>query len=159
MLKKPGSCTGFLLPHPPVIVPDVGCGREKEAAATAAAYRRVAEDALRLTPDTVVVISPHAPLFSDYVFMYDAPVLEGDFGQFGAPGAALRFEQDGELRSGIERLMRREGLPGGALGASERRRLDISDRLDHGVLVPLYFFASQYKSVRLVAMSCSGLDP
>lgn len=158
MTKASGICAGFLLPHPPVIVPAVGLGREKEAAATVAAYERVAQRAKELEPDTVVVVSPHAPLFSDYVFMYDAPSLEGSFEKFGAPRASLRFDEDTELRRRIEKLMRAVGIPGGSLESTERRRFDITGELDHGVLVPLHFFSQFYKWFRLVAMSCSGLD-
>lgn len=158
MMSEKGVCAGFLLPHPPVIIPEVGRGRENEAAATLSAYRQISEDALLLKPETVVVLSPHAPLFSDYIFMYDSPVLEGSFEQFGVPEPKFSYEQDGELRSEIENLMHNSGLPGGTLQESEMRRLNIENTLDHGVLVPLYYFGSEYKSFRLVAMSCSGLD-
>lgn len=158
MSEKSGVCAGFLLPHPPIIVPAVGQGRENEASLTLSGYKKIAETAAELEPETVVVISPHAPLFSDYVFIYDLPLLEGSFSQFGAGHAKQRYEQDSELRNEIERLMRREGLPGGSLGKMEKLRYNISDELDHGVLVPLYYFSLKYNSFKLVAMSCSGLD-
>jgi AmmeMemoRadiSam system protein A len=158
MSLKHGICAGFLLPHPPIAVPAVGAGREKEAAATVASYKIAAHNALSLEPETVVVISPHAPLFSDYVFMYDSPVLEGSFEQFGVNDIHLSFEQDSELRKEIENLMRRDGIPGGSLSKASKLRHNISDELDHGVLVPLYYFSSEYKNFKLVAMSCSGLD-
>lgn len=158
MSEKHGVCAGYLMPHPPIIIPQVGGGREKQAAKTIAACNRVAEDILKLRPDTILVISPHAPMFSDYVFIYDAPVLKGSFSAFGAPQVKLSFNQDNELRGEIKRLMSRDGLRGGALSASEMRRFNIEDSLDHGVLVPLYYIASKYSSFQLVAMSCSGLD-
>lgn len=158
MSEKSGVCAGFLLPHPPIIVPAVGKGHENEATMTLSGYKKVAQSAAELRPDTVVVISPHAPLFSDYVFMYDSPVLEGSFWQFGAGHAKQRYEQDNELRNEIERLMGREGIPGGSLSQTDKLRHNISDELDYGVLVPLYYFSLQYSSFKLVAMSCSGLD-
>lgn len=158
MINETGVCGGFLLPHPPVIVPEVGKGRENDADATLKAYETVADESERIKPDTVVIISPHAPLFSDYVFMYDAPVLEGSFEQFNAPDAKLSFEQDSELRQEIERGMHKNGIPGGTLSASEKERHNIDDSLDHGVLVPLYYFSKKNKSFKIIAMSCSGLD-
>lgn len=156
--EKYGVCAGFLMPHPPVIIPEVGKGRENEAAATLSSLGHIAQDAQNLAPDTVVVLSPHAPLFSDYIFMYDSSELEGSFEQFGAPQVKLSFTQDDVLRNEIERLIHREGMPGGSLSDTEMHRHKISDSLDHGVLVPLYFFTSKYKTAKLVAMSCSGLD-
>ncbi|MGI6606679.1 MAG: hypothetical protein ACOX2X_06505 [Peptococcia bacterium] len=84
---------GYLLPHPPVIVPEVGKGQEAEAAKTISALKMVAAEIDRLRPDTVVLLSPHAPMFSDYVFMYNSPVLEGDLRRFGA-SLKLSFDQD-----------------------------------------------------------------
>lgn len=158
MAENNGFLGGYLLPHPPVIIPEVGGGRENEAAKTLAAYNYVSTEAARLKPDTVVVISPHAPLFSDYAFMYDSDILKGSFGQFGAPNAALEFEQDSKLRREIERSMKSKGIAGGALSEFEKERHNIDNDLDHGCLVPLYYFSRLYKSFRLVAMSCSGLD-
>lgn len=158
MSEKSGVCAGFLLPHPPIIVPAVGRGHENETSLTLSGYQKISESAVELKPDTVVVISPHAPLFSDYIFMYDSPVLEGSFNQFGASHAKQHYEQDNELRNEIERLIGREGLPGGSFSELDKLRHNISDELDHGVLVPLYYFSLKYSSFKLVAMSCSGLD-
>jgi len=149
---------GYLLPHPPVIVPEVGKGRENDAALTLKAYQQVSLEAKQLAPDTVIIISPHAPLFSDYVFMYDSPLLSGSFANFDAPNAKLSFEQDSDLRQEIERAMHKAGIPGGTLSVSEKARFDIKNELDHGVLVPLYYFSKLYKDFKIVAMSCSGLD-
>ncbi|MDR3552450.1 MAG: AmmeMemoRadiSam system protein A [Clostridia bacterium] len=153
-----GVCVGFLLPHPPIAVPEVGRGRENDAAATLRSYRTAADEIERLRPDTVVLLSPHAPMFSDYVFIYDAPMLEGGLEQFGARGLKLRFEQDTPLRDELLRLMAEEGIPGGGLSCGEMHRHGISGALDHGCVVPLYYLGAGYASFNLVAMSCSGLD-
>jgi aromatic ring-opening dioxygenase LigB subunit len=75
MQNKDTICAGFLLPHPPVLVPEVGCGKEQTALSTRAAFSLVANDMKLIKPDTVVLISPHAPLYSDYIFMYNSPTL------------------------------------------------------------------------------------
>ena len=43
----------FAVPHPPLIVPGVGHGREKDIAATVAAYGEVARRVADLAPDTL----------------------------------------------------------------------------------------------------------
>ena len=54
------------VPHPPIILPEIGRGEEKKIARTTAAYREVMRRAAALEPDTVVITSPHATLYSDY---------------------------------------------------------------------------------------------
>jgi AmmeMemoRadiSam system protein A len=150
-------CAGFLLPHPPVIVPGVGKGREKKAAKTISALKKVAQEISNLRPDTVVLLSPHAPMFSDFVFMYNSAVLEGDLKQFGSSGN-ISFMQDTDLLTEIERLMQSAHLPGGKLDSATMRRNRLENKLDHGATVPLYYLSSLYKDFQLVAMAPSALD-
>ena len=56
----------YMVPHPPMIVPEVGRGSEKQIEATRAAYVRVAEDIAGLKPETIIISSPHATMYSDY---------------------------------------------------------------------------------------------
>ena len=53
----------YAVPHPPLIIPAIGAGREREIAATVRAYHEVMRAAAALRPDTVVIISPHATAF------------------------------------------------------------------------------------------------
>ncbi|HHZ17247.1 MAG TPA: AmmeMemoRadiSam system protein A [Clostridia bacterium] len=148
---------GFLLPHPPVIVPEVGKGQEKAAAQTIAALKKVAEKIRELEPDTVVLLSPHAPMFRDFIFIYNSPVLEGDLRQFRAD-CQLSFPQDTALITEIEGLMEAAGLPGGRLDEATMRRHGLENTLDHGAFVPLYYLSSRYNQFQLVAMAPSALD-
>ena len=52
---------GALLPHPPILLPAIGQGREKEAAATLQACGEAAREIASWEPDVLVLISPHAP--------------------------------------------------------------------------------------------------
>ena len=42
-----GITAGFMVPHPPMIVPQVGRGGEKQVPETTAAYEKVAEEIYR----------------------------------------------------------------------------------------------------------------
>jgi MEMO1 family protein len=147
---------GYILPHPPVIVPGVSHTPHK-AEATVRAMRQLADDLGRLQPETVVVISPHAPLFSDYIYFYDAPELEGGFSSFAAPKVRLSFRQDDELCHDIISRLPPAGLEGGSLSPAQMRQHQIGRELDHGVLVPLWYLREKAPDFRLVALSCSGL--
>ena len=56
----------FMVPHPPMIVPDVGRGSEKQVQKTIAAYEKVAEEIAALKPETIVISSPHSVMYADY---------------------------------------------------------------------------------------------
>ena len=49
----------ILTPHPPVLLPEVGRGREQEIAATSRAMHAAAEVAAGWSPDVLIVASPH----------------------------------------------------------------------------------------------------
>jgi aromatic ring-opening dioxygenase LigB subunit len=49
----------FALPHPPIILPEIGKGREKEIQATIYAFDECAKIITQLKPDVIVVCSPH----------------------------------------------------------------------------------------------------
>lgn len=57
---------GFMLPHPPLIVPAIGKGEEQAITDTQEAYRRAAEEIAALRPETIVVLSPHTVMYADY---------------------------------------------------------------------------------------------
>ncbi len=58
--------SAYIVPHPPLIVPEVGRGGEKQIEKTRASYARVADEILRLDPETVVITSPHAVMYRDW---------------------------------------------------------------------------------------------
>lgn len=153
-----GVCSGFLMPHPPVLLPEIGKGRERDAQKTGAACIKVATLAAGFAPQTVVVISPHAPLFSDYVFVYDEPVLTGSFARFGAPDIVCTAEQDTELRTAILGRLAGEKISAGALSADRIARMGFDRELDHGILVPLYFLQQAGTATKIVGLSSPAMD-
>ena len=56
----------LMVPHPPIILPEVGRGEEKKIRKTAEAYEKAALLAAELKPDTIVLISPHSVMYADY---------------------------------------------------------------------------------------------
>ncbi|WP_273395779.1 AmmeMemoRadiSam system protein A [Thermophilibacter mediterraneus] len=150
------------VPHPPLIVPGVGHGREREVQATVDAYREVARRIAALEPETVVVSSPHTAMYLDYLHIAPGSGARGTFAQFGDAADGSRVAYDEELVAELERLAREEGLPAGTRGERERD-------LDWGVLVPLHFLQEAYAELReagrepapyrVVRMGISGLSP
>ncbi|OQB24881.1 MAG: 2-aminophenol 1,6-dioxygenase alpha subunit [Firmicutes bacterium ADurb.Bin182] len=150
MNRTPYVAAGFLLPHPPVIVLQVGKGQELKALGTIKAMEQISEQVENLRPETVVLISPHAPLFRDYVFIYMSKELKGNLHQFGA-NINKAFKQDDELRNRIEQSLIEKRIPAGFAEYADQP-------LDHGAIVSLVYLSAKYDGFRLVVLSPSGMD-
>ena len=146
-----GILAGFMVPHPPLIVPEVGRGQEKEIQRTINAYQGAARRIGSLQPETIVLISPHQVMYADYFHISPGKGAKGDFGQFRAGGVKTEVSYDTEF---VKALCRMEGvrkLPGGCEGEKD-------GRLDHGTMVPLYFVDKYWTQYRLVRIGLSGLS-
>ncbi len=140
----------YMVPHPPMIVPEVGRGSERQIEATRAAYERVAREIAALAPETIIISSPHATMYADYFHISPGRRAEGSFSRFHAPGVRFEEAYDAELVKTVERLAIANGLPAGTRGQRE-------PELDHGTMVPLYFIRRYYSDFRLVRVGLSGL--
>ena len=140
----------YMVPHPPMIVPEVGQGSEKQVEATRAAYVRVAEEIAALKPETIIVSSPHATVYADFFHISPGREAEGSFARFHAPQVRFLETYDTGLVQAIERLAKEKDFPAGTLGQREKT-------LDHGTMVPLYFIRQQYTDFKLVRIGLSGL--
>ena len=140
----------YMVPHPPMIVPEVGRGSERQIEATRAAYTRVAEEIAASAPETIIVSSPHATMYSDYFHLSPGKSAEGSFAQFRAPQVRFLESYDEALVRTVERLAAAEDFPAGTMGQRMRE-------LDHGTMVPLFFVRQYYSDYKLVRIGLSGL--
>ncbi len=145
-----GISAGFMVPHPPLIIPDVGKGEEKKIQRTIDAYQKVAEAVGRLQPETIVLLSPHQIMYADYFHISPGQGARGDFGQFRAARTSMEVAYDTEFVRVLCEKAGASGLPVGTLGERERK-------LDHGTMVPLYFVNQFWTEYRLVRIGLSGL--
>lgn len=141
----------FMVPHPPMIIPAVGRGSEKQIQKTAEAYERVADEIAAVEPETIIISSPHATMYSDYFHISPGLGAKGDFGRFRAPEVKFAEEYDRELVSEISEIARLQGFPAGVMGERDRS-------LDHGTMVPLYFIRRVYSGGKIVRIGLSGLS-
>ena len=141
---------GFMVPHPPMIVPAVGHGSEKQIGKTTAAYEKVADEIAALAPETIIITSPHTVMYSDYFHISPGKRARGDFGRFRAAQVRFEEEYDSELAAAIADIARAEGFPAGLMGERDRQ-------LDHGTMVPLYFIRRKYSGGQIVRIGLSGL--
>ncbi len=145
-----GTVSAYMVPHPPLIVPEIGRGEEKKIRNTIDAYDEVAGRIGRLKPDTIVLISPHQTMYADYFHISPGAGAAGDFGPFGAGQVRLEAAYDTEFVSLLCQYAFGEKLSAGTAGEKDRR-------LDHGTMVPLYFVNRYWTGYRLVRIGLSGL--
>lgn len=141
-----------LTPHPPVLLPEVGKGRECEIAATGQAMHAAAREVARWNPDVLIISSPHTILYGDYFHIAPGSGAAGDMSAFGAPQVRIAARYDVPLREEIVRLAQAAGLEAGTLGQRD-------PSLDHGVLIPLYFLRQAGIDCPIVRMGLSGFSP
>lgn len=142
----------YVVPHPPLIVPEVGGGKERAVQSTVDAYREVSRRIAAHAPDTVVVVSPHAPLFHDCFHLSTGDAGHGDMGMFGAWDASLNVPYDGEMTAAIAACARKHVVPLCGSGMDD-------GELDHGTFVPLHFVNEEYPDYRVVRIGLSDLSP
>ena len=145
-----GITAGFMVPHPPMIIPDIGRGGEAQIAETTRAYERVADEIAALCPETIVITSPHSVMYADWFHISPGGGAEGSFASFRAPGVRFSESYDEELVAEICRLASAEDFPAGTEGERD-------PSLDHGTMVPLWFIRNRYKGGRIVRIGLSGL--
>ena len=122
----------MIVPHPPVILPSVGQGRERQIQATASAYQQAAQMVFAWQPETLIILSPHATAYRDYFHLSPGQQAQGTMAQFGAPQLQLLTLYDAPLTAEITHQAERLHLPAGTRG--ERQ-----PELDHATSIPLYF--------------------
>ena len=145
-----GIKAAYMVPHPPLIVPAVGRGGEKDIIETTRAYERVAEHIAKIAPDTIIITSPHSVMYADYFHISPGTGSAGDFARFGAPQVSFDVDYDTEFVARLEKLLKQNKFPAGTQGERERE-------LDHGTMVPLYFIRKHYKEGKIIRIGLSGL--
>jgi len=141
---------GFMLPHPPLIIPKIGRGEEKRIQSTVDAFHEAAQEIADLKPETIVVVSPHCVMYEDYIHISPGEKANGDFGQFGAGQVTIEAEYDTQFVEELCHTADKNQLMAGTLGEQGKD-------LDHGTMVPLYFINQVYQDYRLVRIGLSGL--
>ncbi len=138
-----------IAPHPPIMVPEVGREAVEEVRGSIEAMREFTERLVESGAETVVIVSPHAPLEAGAFVAYQDAQLYGDFAKFRAPETRVEVQLDEEMLDAISRAAAEQGYE--VVGI---RSYD----LDHGTAVPLYFLQRNGWRGRVVALGYSFLS-
>jgi aromatic ring-opening dioxygenase LigB subunit len=139
-----------LMPHPPIIVPEVGRGREQVAAATLEGVAQLMKKLAERRPDRLLLLSPHQPYSMGALFVNGAACPKGTLAAFGVPPAdvtAVSFDLKTPAEKELLDHLTQKGRKVRVGEASDLTR-------DQGALVPLYFLRNAWS-----ALSSEGLPP
>ena len=146
-----GVQAAFVVPHPAVIVPEIGRGQEKKIQKTVDACQEVARRIGEQKPETIVLISPHQVMYANYFHISPGSEAKGNFAKYGAEQIGMEISYDEEFVELLCQVAETKKLPAGIQG-------EIDPQLDHGTMVPLYFVNQVWKNYRLVRIGLSGLS-
>ncbi|MBS5451496.1 MAG: AmmeMemoRadiSam system protein A [Coriobacteriia bacterium] len=141
----------FVVPHPPLALPGVGRGQERQIASTVSAYKKVAKRIAELKPDVLIVSSPHATSYYDYIHVSPGTRGAGDFSAYNDPSDRIEVAYDAALATAISKEASKARIPAGTAGERVKE-------LDHGTMVPLYFIQTAGTTVPIVRIGISGLS-
>lgn len=144
-----------LLPHPPIIIEEIGGLELEKAKKTTAGFKKTAAEmaALKEKLDLIVIITPHGPVFRSTASLIMKKELKGDFGDFGHP--ELKFNKKSDLKFAKELLKKtkEKKLPLISLADNDLKKYNIEQELDHGILVPLSYLKDAGLDLPIIPIS------
>lgn len=149
----------YLLPHPPIIIEEIGKDEEKKAKNTIDGVKAISLDIKKKSPSTIIIITPHGPLFSDAVSISIEEELTGSFKKFGNDELKFNYSNNLKLVKEIINNSYDEDIAVAQVDEDFARQYNIDKELDHGTLVPLYFVDKEYKDYKLIHITYGILSP
>ena len=145
------SCLVFsgIAPHPPIMVPEVGRESIAGVVDSIEAMSELTKRLIESGAESVILISPHAPLEVESFVAYEGPQVSGDFSHFNAPGTNFTTPIDEELLAAIKETAASEHYNVATLPQHD---------LDHGTAVPLYFLLRNGWRGKVVTLGYSFLS-
>ncbi|WBW96161.1 AmmeMemoRadiSam system protein A [Oceanirhabdus sp. W0125-5] len=147
----------YILPHPPIIIPEVGMGNQHVAFRTTSSMKMIANEISIHKPDNIVVISPHGPSFTDGISIMDSYFIEGNFKEFGSD-LSMEKEINKKLVEELKNRTSESNIPLITLDHSNAELYNIEYKLDHGTMVPLYFIDKFINNYKLTTITYGGIS-
>ena len=127
-----------LLPHPPIMLPEIGGTELQKIEKTVTSVTAATEMMAALYPDTVVVISPHNYVFPDGAAIFPEPIITGNLGDFGYPELTMTCHTDMTLAQEIMNEAK-DKTPLYAIDHDWANTYGHPLKVDQGSFVPLYY--------------------
>jgi len=136
-----------IVPHPPILIPQIGKENLGRLEDTQKAYQKLANELIDNQVETILIISPHGLIQPDAFTMNLNPQFVANFEEFGDFSTKLNWSGDIGLAYKIrERMETRAPL-----------QLISKGELDHGAAVPLYLLTQKLPKIKIIPLYYSGL--
>lgn len=135
-----------LVPHSPLLIPEIAKDNYRLISKTTAAYEKLAEELTVINPETIIVITPHAKNTSKHFSFNSNPELSTDFSELGFLANGRKFKNDLILLQLFKEKLRPE-FPLQFLS---------SEKLDYASSIPLQILANNLSSPKIIQLSYSS---
>lgn len=138
----------YVVPHPPIILPEIGRGEEKKIQDTIDSMERIGKEIGEIKPETIIITSPHAKAFYDGFYMGKGDYAKGSLAQFGRFDIEEKISYDTEL---ADEIVNNSGdIPFVYSNV-------IENDIDHGTFIPIRFIKKYYSDYKIIILGISGL--
>ncbi len=144
------------MPHPPLIIPEVGKNDCRQVQKTVDAMKIAAQRLAELKPGTVIVMTPHGVSFQDAATVAVFSELTGSMEKFGVPQCRLDFLVDLPLAEAFLQKAAARGVNMVRLDRAFSEKTGYPAELDSGAFVPLYYLTEAGFQGKIVHI-CPGL--
>ena len=144
-----------LLPHPPIVIEEIG-GRElKKAEKTVQGFKKTAAEIAKFKDelDLIVFITPHGPVFRSTASLIIKDTLAGNFSDFGYSKLEFKEKSDTNFAEKLLANAKEEQLSLQPLRKNDLHDYGIDQELDHGIMVPLNYLEKAGIKLPILAMS------
>lgn len=137
-----------LVPHPPLLIPEIGQDHLAELEKTVTAYQALERELYVSQPETILLITCHGDIRDQAFTINQNPNLRSRFKEFGDLITNLNFPNDVALGYQIKESCETT-LP---------LTLVANEIMDYGAAVPLYYLTKNLPQIKVVIVSISNLS-
>jgi AmmeMemoRadiSam system protein A/AmmeMemoRadiSam system protein B len=148
----------YLMPHPPIVIPEVGKGEELKISETSKSMDAIGKQISEKKPKTIIIVTPHGTMFQDAVALAYEDSVHGDLSNFRAPAVSMNLSINKQLTNKIYERAMEEDIPVIMATKELLSKFNASLAIDHGTMVPLYFVNKYYRDYRLIHITYAPLS-
>ena len=139
------------MPHPPVLIHEIGRGREFEAKKTLNGINELTSKLEK--PDSLLVLSPHQPYVPGVLFVNRANFYHGSFAMFGVTNVRITASSQSQHITALCEYLAKFSIKTYADSIEDLTQ-------DQGSMVPLYFLKQAWGELpEIIIASPIGLTP
>ncbi|QUI25256.1 AmmeMemoRadiSam system protein A [Vallitalea pronyensis] len=145
-------------PHPPILIHEIGQGREREASQTLDGLTKVAELIGDIQPKLLITITPHGNVFNNGICILNEKEVTGHFGMFGAHAIHMEKSIDLGFNEQLEKAFIKHDISYLLLDQESAKDYGVEVALDHGCMVPYHFIDQVYRDYQIIHITVGLLS-